>query len=216
MTNSIEEIRDASLAFRQTLLKSEKKRIVGVIAFVAFFAVLAIIRIFVLGSAMSRWGLLVAGLVIAFELGLLHAVNQVLRSDEDLGNSVWYFSTALESLFPSLGVAFLVSSRLPPDYRALATPWVLVFFPFILLSVLRLNPKLCWFSGIISTLGYVAAAYVAGWRLVPGPNGFTVTQTAVAYFALVLLVTGVLASCVAAEIRMHVEAALCEAETQYQ
>src|SRR6516225_6798151 len=89
MTSSIQQMREASPAFRQALLKSEKKRILGVIAFVALFAVLAIVRIFVLGSAMSRWSLLAAALVIGFELWLLRAVNRVLRSGEDIANSVW-------------------------------------------------------------------------------------------------------------------------------
>src|SRR5262249_1540700 len=173
-------------------------------------------RIFVLGSAMSRWGIVVSALVIALELMLFRAVNQALRFDADLGGSVWYFSTGLECLFPALGVAYLVSSRLLPDYRPLATPWVLAFFPLILLSVLPLSPSLCWLSGIVSTVGYFAAAYVAGWRLLPGPNGFTVTQTAVLYFGCVLLVMGALAAGVAAEIRTHVESALREAETQHQ
>jgi len=216
MKNPPQEMRQASLAFRRAVLKSEKKRIVGVIAFVAFFAALAIVRIIFLGSAMSRWGLLVAGLAIAFELRLWRTVNRAMESNEDLANSVWYVSTGLESLFPAVGVAFLVSSRLLPDYRPLATPWVLAFFPFILLSVLRLRPSLCWLSGIVSAVGYLAAAYVAGWRSVAGPQGFTVTQTAVVYFAFVLLVMGALAGGVAAEIRTHVEAALREAETQNQ
>lgn len=129
MLTSIETVCASSPVFRHALLTSEKKRIVGVIAFVAFFAVLAAVRIFVLGSAMSRSGLVVSALVIAFELMLFRAVNQALRSDADLGKSVWYFSTALECLFPALGVAYLVSSRLLPDYRPLATPWVLAFFP---------------------------------------------------------------------------------------
>jgi len=127
MTSSIQQMRETSPAFRRALLKSEKKRILGVIAFVAFFAGLAIVRIFVLGSAMSRWGLLVAALVVGFELWLLRAVNRVLRSGEDIANSVWSLSTALESLFPAVAVAFLASTRLLPDYRPLATPWVLAF-----------------------------------------------------------------------------------------
>jgi serine phosphatase RsbU (regulator of sigma subunit) len=216
MSSSIQAMRAASPAFRQALLTSEKKRIVGVIAFVAFFAVLATVRIFVLGSAMSRWGLLVAVLLIAFELVLFRVVNQALRSGADIGRAVWYFSTVLECLFPALGVAYLVSSRLLPDYRPLATPWVLAFFPLILLSVLRLAPSLCCFSGVISTVGYFGAAYIAGWRLSPAPNGLTVTQTAVLYFGCVLLVMGALAAAVAAEIRTHVESALREAETQHQ
>jgi hypothetical protein len=158
MINSIQRMHEASPAFRQALLKSERRRIVGVILFVAFFAVLASVRIFVLGSAMSRWGLVVAALVIVFELGLLRAVNQVLRSGKDISHSGWYFSIVLESFFPAVGVAFLASSRLLPDYRPLATPWVLAFFPFILLSVLRLSPSLCWVSGIVSTVGYLMAA----------------------------------------------------------
>jgi len=216
MTSSIAQLRKASPAFRQALLKGEKRRIIGVVAFVAFFSVLAVIRIFVLGSAMSRWSLAAAALLIAFELGLFRAVNYSLKTDKDIFNSVWYFSIALESLFPAAGIVFLASSRLLPGYRPLATPWALAFFPFILLSVLRLNPRLCWISGLCSALGYLAAAYVTGWRFNPGPEGFTVTHTAVGYFALILLAMGVLAGGVAAEIRTHVEAALREAETQHQ
>jgi serine phosphatase RsbU (regulator of sigma subunit) len=216
MTHAIQQMREASLGFRHALLKSEKKRIVGVIVFVCFFAVLAIVRIFVLGSAMSRWGLVVAALVIAFELGLYRAVNQSLHSGKDISNFVWYVSNVLECLFPAVGVAFLASTRLLPDYRPLATPWVLAFFPFILLSVLRLTPRLCWVCGIVSALGYLSAAYLAGWHFSPGPSGFTVTQTAVKYFAFVILITGALAAGVAAEIRTHVKAALREAETQHQ
>jgi len=143
MIYSNQQMREASPAFRQALLKSEKKRIVGVIAFVSFFAFLAAVRIFVLGSAMSRWGLVVAALVIAFELGLYRAVNRSLHSGKDISHFVWYLSSVLECLFPAVGVAFLASPRLLPDYRPLATPWVLAFFPFILLSVLRLTPRLC-------------------------------------------------------------------------
>jgi len=158
MTHAIQQMRETSLGFRHALLKSEKKRIVGVIVFVCFFAVLAIVRIFVLGSAMSRWGLVVAALVIAFELGLYRAVNRSLHSGRDISSFVWYVSSVLECLFPAVGVAFLASTRLLPDYRPLATPWVLAFFPFILLSVLRLTPRLCWVCGIVSALGYLAAA----------------------------------------------------------
>jgi len=216
MTGSIQQMREASPAFRQALLNSEKRRIFGVIAFVSFFTVLAVVRIFVLGSAMSRWGLVVAVLLIGFELFLFRAVNQVLQSGKTISNSAWYFSTVLESLFPVVGVVCLASSRLLPDYRPLATPWVLAFFPFILLSVLRLSPRHCWVCGNVSALGYLTAAYLLGWRFSPGAVGLTVTQTAVIYFALILLAMGALAGGVAAEIRTHVEAALHEAETQHQ
>lgn len=211
----IQNMREVSPAFRQALLKSERKRITAAIAFVAAFAALMLIRI-ILGSAMSRWGLLASALFIGYEILILGAVNQAVQSGKDLSFAVWYCTIALESLFPAIGVAFLTSSRLLPEYRTLATPWVLAFFPFILLSVLRLSPKLCWFSGITSALAYILAAYLGGMRFNPGPEGFSATQTATLYFVLLLLATGALAAGVAGEIRLHLDAALHEAETQHQ
>lgn len=215
MTGPIRHVLEASPAFRQALLKSETKRIVGVISFILFFAVLAMVRIFVMGSAMNRWSLVAAALMIAFELLLLRAVTRALRSGEEIPKVIWNSSIALESLFPAVGISFLASSRLLPDYRALATPWALTFFPFILLSVLRLSPRLCWIAGVVSTTGYLVAAFITGWRFIAS-DGFAVTETAVAYFAAVIFATGVLAVGVAAQIRTYVEAALREAETEHQ
>ena len=156
MTSSIHEMRKASPAFRQAVLRSEKKRVVAAILFLSIFVML--IRIFVFGSAVSRWGVLTLLRLIAFEIGLLRAVNRVLSSGADISQAVWYLSVTLESLCPAVGIAFLTSSRLPQDYRPLATPWALAFFSFILLSVLRLSPRLCWVSGIVSTAGYLASS----------------------------------------------------------
>src|SRR5690242_6023883 len=213
---TIQEMCKASPGFRQALLQSEKKRVVAAILFLSIFEVLMVIRIFLLGSAMSRWGLLTLLTLIGFELGLLGAITRVLSSGAYMPQVVWYFSVALESLCPAVGIAFLTSTRLPQDYRPLATPWALAFFPFILLSVLRLSPRLCWFSGIMSTVGYLGAAYITGFRFSPELGGFSVTQTATLYFASLLMTTGIIASGVANEIRIHVEAALREAETRHQ
>ena len=206
---------EGSVAFRRAMLNSEKKRIKGVISFILFFAVLAAVRIYVTGSAMSELSLLAAALIIAFELFLLRAVKLSLERGKEIPKFLWNSSIPLEAMFPAVGVAFLASTRLLLDYRPLATPWTLAFFPLILLSVLRLSPSLCWVAGCFSTAGYLAAARLTGWRF-SVPDGFTVTETAVAYFAAIIFATGVLASGVASEIRAHVEAALRETETQHQ
>jgi serine phosphatase RsbU (regulator of sigma subunit) len=215
MNGSSRHLHEASPAFRRAMLRSEIKRIIGVISFVLFFAALAMIRIFVMGSKMNRWSLVAAGLMIAFELLQLREVNKALGSGVEVPQVIWDASIALESLFPAVGIAFLASSRLLPEYRPLATPWVLAFFPFILLSVLRLSPRLCWIAGVFSSAGYLVAALMTGWRFTLA-DGFAVTETAVAYFAAVIFATGVLAAGVASEVRTHVEAALREAETEYQ
>src|SRR5215472_16965983 len=215
MTTSIKEISETSPAFRGALLKSEEKRILAVISFVLLFALLAAVRIFVLGSAMGRYGLLAAAILIVFELWLLQVVNRASHSGQIVPGLLWFCSLTLESLFPALGIAFFASSRLHVDYRPLATPWVLAYFPLILLTVLRLSPRLCCVSGVASAIGYLAAAYFVGWRFDP-LNGFSVTETGVPFFAFLLLITGVLAAGVTGEIRSHVEAALREAETEHQ
>jgi serine phosphatase RsbU (regulator of sigma subunit) len=206
---------EVSTAFRQAIFRSETKRIFGVISFVLFFAVLAAVRIFAMRSAMSRWGLLAAALIILYELLLLKYVTRTLRTGEAAPPVIWNFAIALESLFPAVGITFLASTRLLPDYRPLASPWVLAFFPLILLSVLRLSPRLCCITAVCSTVGYLVAAYVSGWRFT-GSDGFTVTETAIAYFAAIILATGILAAGVASQMRSHVEAALREAETEHQ
>jgi serine phosphatase RsbU (regulator of sigma subunit) len=216
MTESLQRLLERSTAFRRETFRSERKRIIGVISFVMFFALVAAVRIFMMGSAMSRWTLVSAALVITCEFLLLRAVNKALHSGKQIPKFIWNSSIALESLFPAVGICFLASGRLPPDYRPLATPWVLAFFPFIMLSVLRLSPRLCGIVALFSTAGYLAAAYWTGWRFTTGPDGLTVTQTAVAYFAAVILAMGVLASALAAQIRSHVEATLRELETQHQ
>jgi hypothetical protein len=127
MNGSIRHLHEASPAFRHAMLKSEIKRIIGVISFVLFFAVLAMIRIFVMGSKMNRWSLVAAGLMIAFELLQLREANRALGSGDEVPQVIWDSSIALESLFPAVGITFLASSRLLPDYRPLATPWVLAF-----------------------------------------------------------------------------------------
>jgi len=215
MTIAGKQFSEMSRAFREALLKSERKRIFAVISFVLFFALLAALRIFAFGSAMARYGLIAAGALIAYELGLLLAVNRALRSAQIVAQPLWYCSLAVESLFPAAGIAFFASSRLPVDYRPLATPWVLVYFPLILLSVLRLSPRLCCFCGFASASGYLAAAYFVGWRFDP-LNGFSVTETAVPFFASLLFITGILAAGVTVEVRSHLEAALREAETEHQ
>src|SRR5437763_16669847 len=90
-----------------------------------------------------------------------------------------YLVPALEPFCPAVGVAFATSSHLLPDYRPLATPWALALRPFILLSVLRLRPTLCWCSGIVSSIGTFHAPFYVRLHGLAGVLGFTVIQPAV-------------------------------------
>jgi serine phosphatase RsbU (regulator of sigma subunit) len=204
-----------SQAFRTALLESERRRIYGTMAFLLAFAAAIAVRIVVFGSHMSPWGMLVLLVVGGYELWMLSAVGKALKTAGRLPDALWVFTIVLELAVPALGVAFFASPRLQFEYKPIATPWVLAFFPLIMLSVLRLNPRVSRIAGVAATVGYLVAAYYVGWRpSLEDLRHHTVEQTAVTFYAAILLASGFIAGLVGGEIRKHVQAALREAETE--
>jgi serine phosphatase RsbU (regulator of sigma subunit) len=206
-----------SLAFRTALLQSERRRIYGVTAFLLVFAAAIAIRILVFGSHMSRSGVLVLLLVVAYELWTLSAVTKALKAERSLPRVLLVFNITLEIVVFAMGIAFFSSPKLAPEYRPIATMWVPALFPLIMLSVLRLNPQVSRIAGAVAAAGYLASAYYLGWRpSLVNLSQHPVTQTTVAFYAVILLASGFVAGMVSGEIRKYVEAALHEAEMQRQ
>jgi serine phosphatase RsbU (regulator of sigma subunit) len=214
--NAVHEI--ASAAFHHAELQSERLRILGVLSFVTIYAIATWVRVFVIRTASTTtpwaWNFGLAAAVAIYELWTLWRVNRAINSGRTLPTRFWIFSTTLETSIPALAIAFLASPDVEPAYRPLATPAVLVFFIFIILCTLRLSVWICFLSGAIASVTYLAAALYLGWRPpVPGVPA-PVSQTTVSLNALILLTGGLIAGAVAGEIRKHVEAALREAETK--
>lgn len=204
-------------SFEKALLQSERRRILGVTAFLLIFAAAIAMRIVVFRSHMSAWGISVVVLAVLCELAILVTVNRSLKHGWPLPNALWIFSILLEITVPAMGVAWFASPRLAFEYRPLATPWILAFFPLIMLSVLRLNPLVSRICGLAAAAAYLAAAYSLGWRVsFHDLSGHTVVQTAVIFYAAILFASGVIAGMVGGEIRKHVLGALREAEMQRQ
>ena len=207
-----------SPAFEKAELRSERLRILGVSAFVAVFALLTVARVFVVRTAavnrQSISGILLAALILVYELGMLRTVNAALVANVNVPGFFWILSTVVETSIPAFALAFLTAPQIELTYRPLASPAILVFFIFIVLSTLRLSFWMGALSGSLSSVLYVAAAVYLGWRPptagVPAP----VTQTAVTLNAITLLTGGIIAGVVAMQIRKHVLAALREAETR--
>jgi hypothetical protein len=143
-----------SPAFHKALLESERRRIYGITAFLSVFAVAIAVRILIFGSHMSRSGVFVLLAVVAYELWTLSVVTKALKTGAKLSKGLLLFNIILEMVVPALGVAFFSSPRLAFDYRPIATPWVLAFFPLLMLSVLRINPRVSQFAGVVAVVGY--------------------------------------------------------------
>jgi len=204
----------ASVAFGQALLRSERLRILGSILIISVFVITGTIRISLFGSHMSHIGLYWAAVLVGYEALVFRAVQHSIRSGTFIADWFWTINVIIEMSMPALAVAFLVSDRIAPDYRPLATSWVLLFFPFLVLSTLRLSPMVSSVAGMTGALGYLLAAIYNGWHIKPDPRSNPVTHSAVPFFAVMICATGFIAALVARETRKHVQAALNEAETQ--
>ena len=207
-----------SVAFGQAELRSERLRILGVLGFFALFVWVTVLRVFVLRTAPQTgswlWAFLLAAVVVVYELYMLYLVDRALKASTGLAPRFWILSTVVETSIPALAIAFLTSSQIDVSYRPVASPSILVFFVFIILSTLRLSPWIGILSGVVASFSYICAALYLGWRPpVPGVSA-PITQSGVSLNAVTLLIGGVVAGVVAREIRKHVQAALREAETK--
>ncbi|MGB2625573.1 MAG: SpoIIE family protein phosphatase [Candidatus Acidiferrum sp.] len=209
-----------SQALRVAELRSERVRILGLLVFIAVLLVVLTGRLFLLHTTLYTmhvgWNIALASILAVYEYLMLRLVDRAIRRGENFPQFLWISTTILETAIPAVGIAWLGSAALDAAYRPIASPATLLFFIFIILSILRLNPWICWLAGLTATVSYLVAAVYLGWRPpVPGTPA-PITQTDVSLYAIILLIAGAVAAAVAREIRKHVQAALREGETKRQ
>lgn len=219
MTQAAEHLREESPGFREALLKSERLRIQVVLAvIVAAFAIRSLRTAVLLSQAnLHLWAItsLFIAILAGYELVMLRAVRRALKAGTDLPQAVWRTNIVVETSMPALALVFLTGGSVESLYRPLANPAVLLFFIFIILSTLRLDPAVCRIAGGVAAASYLLAAAYLGWTPAwSGGTSMLSPQKAVVGFALSFVVGGFVAGAVAGEIRKQVEAALREAETK--
>lgn len=212
---------DKSAAFQQALLKSERLRILIVIWALGAAFLVRSLRTVVLHNQENLYSWLLTfvflALVVGYESLMLRSVSRAMQGGRRITSAVWIINIIVESCLPAFALAFQPNESVEAAYRPLANPVVLVFFVFIILSTLRLNPVACRLSGAVSAVSYLAAAVYLGWRPTFGGNvSLLAPEKTVVSYAIILLVAGFVAGAVAGEIRKQVEAALLEAEMQRQ
>lgn len=210
-----------SEAFRTAELKSERLRIYGVLGFLGLVVVITAIRLFIIKTASTDdlrvWGSLSFIFVVtACESWMLGKVSSSLQTQHPLTSRFWIFSTALEASVPAWAMALLPSHPADIAYRPLATPLLLVFGIFIVLSTLRLKPWISILAGSVAAISYIFAALYLGWRPPAIGASASTAQSAVTLNAIILLTTGIIAAAITREIKKHLLAAIREAETKRQ
>jgi serine phosphatase RsbU (regulator of sigma subunit) len=219
--NTVNDYCEKSDAFQQALLKSERLRILILLAVIGVvFVVRSFRTILYANSGNVHLWKLTAGcivLLVAYEWLILRAVNRAIRAGRTVSRSKWIANIVVETSIPAFVIAFLSGDAVEPAYKPLANPAVLVFFVFIILSTLRLNPAASQLSGFVAAASYLAAALYVGWRPSFSPNESVMApDKIVTVYAMTLVVAGFVAGAVAREIRKQAEAALSEAETKRQ
>lgn len=205
-----------SEAFRRAALESESYRIQGLLGLLGALMLYTVAR----GLAAHQLRLLSAGallvaLAFTYEVFMLSVVKEALRRERSVAPAVRALNVLIETQIPTLALFILIRSRLMSPLQALVAPALLIYFLFIILSTLRLSPVLSLLTGLATASGYLAVTFYTATAYSDAGTGAALFPPAVYFiYAGLLLAGGVVAAFVAGQIRVHVSAALREAELQ--
>lgn len=208
-----------SPAFRLAELRSEWTRVRTLLGVFAGLLVLIVLRGVISlagGHRGEAWpfALLLAGMT-AYEVVWLRFVRNSIAYDRGISRATWTASLLIESLLPTIAVLLQTRTSFFGPSRALTSPVVLAYLILISLSTLHLDVMLSRLAGFFSAVEYAAVSlFIFNWYPPPvEAEKLVVYGTSLAYSAL-LLVAGYAAAAVARQIRLHVIAALQEAENR--
>ncbi|MBN1447143.1 MAG: adenylate/guanylate cyclase domain-containing protein [Bacteroidetes bacterium] len=142
----------------------------------------------VFGSGDVRYRLI--GLILAasvYEFLLQQVLSMRIRQGKSIPEPVRYVNATVEVSIPSIGI--LILSGMTSPLHALISPVVALYFIFIILSILRLDFTLSFFTGAVAACEYILLAL---WFLQDG--GATVSAplfgTTALYIARALMLAG--------------------------
>lgn len=110
----------------------------------------------------------VIALLLCYELAIRHLFGRWLRRGNGVPGAFRYLNAFVETSVPSI-LILLVSRELNPQY-VLQSPLSLLYAVFIVLATMRLDFRLCVFTGLVAAAEYVALsfAYIGAGRAVVG------------------------------------------------
>jgi len=203
-----------SRAFQRAALKSEKYRVTGLLVLLIAMLAFVVARGLLTGEYLRVVPhLIVLAIVIAHEISMRRTIKAALNGEREISPEKWVINVVVESQIPTIAMLLLLATSWFTPYQVLVAPAISIYFLLIILSTLRLSPSLSLLTGILSTIGYLFVTFFVIFETEQAEPG---AFRNVVYFvyAGVITTAGILAAAVAGEIRIHVAAALREAELE--
>ena len=155
------------------------------------------------------------GAIILYESFVRGAIQRLIANRRAPGASLRFINGFVEASIPTVFLFMTALALGPRD--ALVAHSFLFYFLFILLSILQLDLRLCWFAGAVAAVEYFVFAAVA--LGLPGPEVPAGPITMLPFHfmrSLIVFMTGVIAGLIAREIRNQHEVSLRSAQQRDQ
>ncbi len=207
-----------SKAFTLATLNSERIRIIGLIVMSLAFVLILVIR-GLIGSSDEKYlvysGELLLACFVGYEALMLYFLRRCTFKQCNIPSWSQYANVLIETSLPTVGIFIMTESTALGPYWSLSAPAIMMYFLFIILSALRLNPVLCLLTGFTATIGYLTVTAYTYWTY-PLPDSQTQVFGLPVYltYAAMFLIAGCVAAAVAGQIRKHVVVAILEAQTR--
>lgn len=213
-----------SPAMRRTALRSEVARSSALLVMLLVLA--AVAGYFVVHPVEASRTEEVAGLVLVlgfmgYELVWMRTTLRCLRGEPEPAPWARTLSVVVEGLIPAVFLAVQLRSTgdvhgaVQNPFAVLLGPGLAFAYVLMLLSVLRLDPRMSVLGGVTALLSYAGVcAYVFATRSYKDVGAPFVHWTTFPIMAVILSLGVASAWLVAAEVRKHVEAAVKEEETK--
>lgn len=204
-------------ALTMEILRSERRRVTILACLFAFIACAYTFVSFVPGflghefrvrlQVQWLWMVSLHAAMIGYELTLRAVIDSLIKRRRQPPVAYRFLNALIETSLPTALLFMAVSFMGPRD--ALGSPAFLLYFFFILLSILQLDIRLCIFIGLVAAIEHFVLATLIISSLGPSSQ-IEFWRSPVFHFnrSLMLLTAGFVAGLLAKQIRRQVEASL--------
>jgi adenylate cyclase len=204
-------------ALTMEILRSERRRVTilaglfvvaaCVYSFIAFVPGILYGEFRVRFRAQWPWIIALYSAVAAYEWALRAAIGWLIEHRHQPNTTLRYLNAFLETSIPTV-MLFMATPLMGPR-DALGSPAFLLYFFFILLSILRLDIRLSVFTGFVAAMEhFLFASMMIGVSVLDAQASFWRTPVFTFSRSLILFAGGLVAGLIARQIRRQVELSL--------